>query len=203
MLSFYAFLKEAAERGELVNVLFEERIFQLVGLIDRVVRPLEGAKVDYELIGGMAVFIHVNKVDPTAARNTKDVDLLVNRSDLVRVIEIAEANGFQFRHAVGVDMLLYGGDKKQAVHLVFAGEKTKPEQLEPNPSINPIRESVYGSEVWIIPVEDLLRLKLSVNRLKDQVQIQDMDRTGLITPAMERSLSPLLLRNLQRIREAE
>ena len=184
-------------------MLFEERIFQLVGLIDRVVKPLEEAEIAYELIGGMAVFIHVNSIDPTAARNTKDVDLLVNRSDLARVIDVAEANGFEFRHAVGVDMLLYGGDKKQAVHLIFAGEKTKPEQIEPNPTINPIRESVYGSEIWVIPVQDLLRLKLSVNRLKDQVQVQDMDRTGLITPAMESTLSPLLLRNLQRIREAE
>ena len=104
---------------------------------------------------------------------------------------------------MGVDMLLYGGDKKQAVHLVFAGEKTKPEQIEPNPFIDPVRESVYGSEIWVIPLGDLLRLKLSVNRLKDQVQVQDMDRTGLITPAMESSLSPLLLKNLQRIREME
>jgi hypothetical protein len=203
VLSFHEFLTEAAEKGELVNVPFEERIFQLVGLIDRVVRPLERAKIDYELIGGMAVFIHVNKIDPTAARNTKDVDLLVNRSDLERVIKVAEANGFQFRHAVGVNMLLYGGDKKQAVHLVFAGEKTRPQQIEPNPSINPVRESAYGSEVWVIPVADLLRLKLSVNRLKDQVQVQDMDRTGLITPAMESDLSPSLLKTLQRIRELE
>ncbi len=203
MLSFREFLREAAAKGELVNVLFEEQIFQLIGLIDRVVKPLEDANIDYELIGGMAVFIHVNKVDLTAARNTKDVHLLVNRSDLGKIIKVAEANGFQFRPAVDGDLQLYGDDKKQAVYLAFAGEKTKPEQLQPNPSISPVRKSLYGSEVWIIPVEDLLRLKLSVNRLKDQVQVQDMDRTGLITPAMESSLPPLLLQNLLHIRESE
>jgi len=201
MLTFQEFLAEVARKGELVNVSFEEQIFRHVGLIDRVASVLEDAKIPYELIGGMAVFIHVHKLDPISARNTKDVDLMIRKSDLARVIQAAEKNGFVFRHAAGVDMLLYGGDKKQAVHLVFAGEKTKPNQIEPNPDVNPIRERIHGADVWIIPVRDLIRMKLSSDRLSDQVQIQDMDRAGLITPEIERDLPPQLQQNLMRIRD--
>ena len=33
---------------------------------------------------------------------------MIRRDDLQRVITVAETNGFRFRHAAGIDMLLYG-----------------------------------------------------------------------------------------------
>jgi hypothetical protein len=135
----------------------------------------------------MAVFVQVRKVDQAAARNTKDVDLLIRRSDLAAVIEAAGKYDFVFRPTAGVDMLLFKGDKANPVPFVFAGEKTSPAQPHANPEIQPVREQLHGSEFWLIPVADLVRMKLSSNRLRDQLQILDMS-VGLITPQIMRGL---------------
>ncbi len=111
-----------------------------------------------------------------------------------RIAGAAEADGFVFRHAAGEDMPLWKGDKNNPIHFVFAGEKTRPEQPHPNPKLAPVRERLHDSDFWVIPVADLVSMKLSSNRLRDQVQIQDMDQVGLITPQIERTL-PLDLSN--------
>jgi hypothetical protein len=203
MLSFQDFVADAAQKGKVVNLLFEQRVFALVGTLDRIAKVFEQAGIPYELVGGMAVFVHVNKADPTAARNTKDIDLLIRRADLQRVIDAAQAAGFVFRHAESVDMLLCQGDKNNPIHFVFAGEKTRPEQAYPNPQLRPVRETLHNSGFWVIPVADLVRMKLSSYRLRDQVQIQDLDQVGLITPQVE-SLLPADLRDrLSLIREQQ
>ena len=46
---------------------------------------LEKAAIPYAVIGGNAVAAWVSKVDPGAARNTVDVDIMVNRADLPAV----------------------------------------------------------------------------------------------------------------------
>ena len=81
---------------------------------------------------------------------TRDVDLMIRRSDLDRVLEIAEQHGFHFRHAEGLDMLLYGGSTsaRNAVRLIFSGE--------PNPGISPERKQILGKDVHVIPLADLL-----------------------------------------------
>jgi hypothetical protein len=40
MPNFAQFLAEAAEKGEVVNILFEERLFDLVGVLHRLPIPL-------------------------------------------------------------------------------------------------------------------------------------------------------------------
>jgi hypothetical protein len=52
-------------------------------------------------------------------------------------------------------------------------------------------------------VVDLVRMKLTSFRLKDQVHIQDLDSVGLITPAVEASLSEALLERLAQVRASE
>lgn len=151
----------------------------------------------------MAVFVDVRKVDQAAAKNTKDVNLLIHRSDLQRIIEMTGKHDFLFRHAAGVDMLLFKGDKTNPVHFVFAGEKTRPAQPYANPQIEPVREHLHGSEFWVIPVADLVGMKLSSNRLSDQLQILDMNGVGLITPQIEESLPIDLQARLQAIRLLE
>jgi hypothetical protein len=46
-------------------------------------------------------------------------------------------------------------------------------------------------------------MKLTSFRLKDQVHLQDMDSVGLITPAIEHSLSPALRERLGKVRASE
>jgi len=163
------------------------------------------AGVPHELIGGLAVLIHVEEADPEHSTLTRDVDLMIRRSDLERVVDIATLHGFRFRHAAGIDMLLYGPTEsaKNAVHLVFCGEKVRPNQAVSNPAIAPEKKSILGTEVMIIPVGDLVRMKLRAFHDKDRVHVRGMDAAGLITPEIEESLPAELRSRLQHIRETE
>src|SRR5881392_781728 len=55
---------------------------------------LDAAGIPYAVIGGNAVAAWVSKVDPGAARNTVDVDLMLNRSDLDSATEALAKAGF-------------------------------------------------------------------------------------------------------------
>ena len=92
------------------------------------------------------MLVHVEEADPAQSMLTRDVDLMIRRSDLDRVLEIAEQHGFHFRHAGGLDMLLYGGSTsaRNAVRLIFSGE--------PNPGISPERKQILGKDVHVIPL---------------------------------------------------
>jgi hypothetical protein len=183
--------------------VFEERLFNLVGILQKIADPLAAASIPYEIIGGLAVLIHVEEVDPAHSVLTRDVDILISRSDLERVIAVAESHGFRFRHAAGVDMLLYGGKASNAIHLLFAGESVKPAQTAPNPPVAPERKIVKGREVNVIPVAGLVKMKLSANRDKDRVHVRSLDAAGLITPEIERGLPEMLRAALKRVRETE
>jgi hypothetical protein len=150
----------------------------------------------------MAVMVQVNRVEPSAVRNTKDIDIMVYRTDLDRIKEVAQLHGFTFRHAAGLDMLLPPGETKagNAVHLVFSGEKTKANQTSINPPLRPEHISVHGIDVAVIPVLDLVSMKLSNNRDIDRVHVRDLDSVGLITPEIEHVLSSVLHARLQEIR---
>lgn len=197
------FREEIASKGEAVNLMFEERLFNLVDVLQKITEPLTAAAVPHEVIGGLAVLIHVEEADPTHSMLTRDVDILIARSDLRRVIAAAESQGFRFRHAAGVDMLLLGAKSACPVHLLFSGEKVKPSQLTPNPPLAPERKMVRGQQVWVIRLLDLVRMKLSANRDKDRVHIRSLDAAGLITPEIERGLPEPLRSRLQKVRETE
>ena len=128
MLTFEQFLADAANRGEAVNTVFEERLFDLVGILHRISDTLAAELIPYEVIGGLAVLIHVEEANPEHSVLTRDVDIMVLRSDLERVKRNAAKHGFRFRHAAGVDMLIFGDAEstRNAVHLIFSGEKVRP-----------------------------------------------------------------------------
>ena len=204
MLTFEQFLRHAAGKGEAVNLMFEERLFGLVEILHKVTDMFTAEDVSYELIGGMAVAAQIEQVDPDAVMLTRDVDIMIHRSDLERVKQAATRHGFTFRHTAQLDMLLYGEEKKavKGVHLIFSGERVKANQA-PNPPIAPQRITVYGKEVSVVPVVDLVRMKLNAFRDKDRVHVRAMDTIGLITPEVEAQLSDELRSRLQHVRETE
>jgi len=202
-MQFQQFLEETAAKGEVVNLVFEERLFNLVGMLQKIADPLAAANIPYEVIGGLAVLIHVEEADPTHSVLTRDADILIDRSNLERVIAVAESRGFRFRHVAGVDMLMHGEKAIHAVPLLFSGEKVKPSQVMPNPTLAPQRKMIKGQEVWVVPVVDLVRMKLSANQDKDRVHLRSLDAAGLITPEIERGLPESLRARLQRVRETE
>lgn len=199
------FLTDAAAKGELVNTLFEERLFALVGVLHKITDALTAEDIPYELIGGLAVLVHVEEADPEHATLTRDVDLMVNRVDLERIKDAAAKREFRFRHTAGVDMLLYGPTEsaRNAVHLIFSGERVRLTQATPNPPIQPVQKQIQGKEVMVIPVADLVRMKLSSYRDKDRVHVRSMDAAGLITVDIEKTLSHELASRLSHVRETE
>lgn len=205
MPDFAQFLADAARRGEAVNTLFEQRLFDLVSVLHKITDALTGAGIPHELIGGLAVLVHVEEAEPEHSVLTRDIDLMVRRPDLERVKNAAAKAGFRFRHVAGVDMLLYGDtdSARNAVHLIFSGEKVRPHQATPNPPIAPERKRIQGREIMIIPVADLVRMKLSSFRDKDRVHVRSMDAAGLITSDVEKSLPAELQSRLQHVRETE
>jgi len=209
MVTFAEFLENAASRREFVNILFEERVFELIGTLQELSLPLEQAGVPHELVGGLAVFLHVENADSTHSSLTRDIDIMIQRDDLPRVVAIAENYGLRFRHSAGrsidMDMLLFGetNSARNAIHLLYAGEKVKATQLESHPRINPVRAGLHGQDFWVIPVLDLVRMKLSSYRDKDRVHVRGMDVAGLITSDVEKGLSEELLARLRNVRETK
>jgi hypothetical protein len=205
VLTFEQFLRTTAAEGEAINTLFEERLFELVGVLHKIAQLLTDEGIPYELIGGLAVLVHVEEANPELTTLTRDVDLMIRREDLGRIKQAAGAHGFRFRHTAGIDMLMYGktDSARNAVHLIFSGELVRPNQAAPNPPIAPEKKWIHGGEVMLIPVADLVRMKLSSYRLKDQVHIKSMDAAGLITAEVEAKLPTDLSARLQHVRETE
>jgi len=205
VVTFEQFLRTTAAKGEAINTLFEERLFDLVGVLHKIAKVLSDEGVPYELIGGLAVLVHVEDAKPELTALTRDVDLMIRREDLKRIKDAAASHGFRFRHTAGVDMLLYGetDSARNAVHLIFSGEKVRPNQAAPNPPIAPEKKRIHGGEVMVIPVADLVQMKLSSFRDRDRVHVRSMDTAGLITPEVEAKLPAGLLTRLQHVRETE
>ena len=180
---------------------YDRHVEQLFEVLNRVSSALRQAGIEYRVIGGIAVYLHVAERDELAARMTRDIDLTVNRWDLDRIAEAVRPYGFALRHVAGIDMLVDAAkpSARSAVHLVMAGERVRPTDIAPIPELSAPVETSEG--ILIVPVADLLRMKLTSFRLKDKVHIQDLDGVGLITPEVEATLPGELLERLKEVRE--
>jgi hypothetical protein len=160
-----------------------ERSFKAVDKVrDRLLRAtaaLEQAGVAYAVIGGNAVATWVGRVDESAVRFTRDVDLLIRRADLEAAKAALEPAGFIYRHAKSIDMFLDGPDAKarDALHIVFAGEKVRPDSMWPAPDI---AEAEPAEAFRVLRLEPLVRMKLTAFRDKDRTHLRDMLDVGLI-----------------------
>jgi len=150
------------------------------------------------VLGGNAVAAWVSRVDEAAVRNTRDVDILIRRADLPAVARAMTKAGFVHRHAAGVDMMLDGPEAKarDAVHLVFAGEKVRPEYPLPAPDV---QECEQAPSFRLLSLESLVRMKLTSFRRKDQMHLLDMIDVGLIDAAWTVRFPPELAARLQEL----
>ena len=149
------------------------------GRASRAAGALRQAGIPHVVIGGHAVAAWVARVDIEAIRNTKDVHVLLRREDFARVVGALESAGFRHQSVGGLDLFLDGpeGSVRSAVHVVFAGEMTRPEHLLPAPDVT---ESEAGPDFPVPTLAALVRMKLTSFRLKDKVHLMDLLGVGLI-----------------------
>jgi len=162
----------------------------------RAARSLERAQVQYAIVGGNAVAAWVSRVDESAVRNTRDVDVLLRRSDLDSAAAALAAAGFLRRHAAGLDLFLDGaqGKARDGVHLVFAGEKVRADYLLPAPDVS---ESEPAAGFRVATLDALVRMKLTSFRDRDRVHLRDMIDVGLIDSSWLNRVPPKLAARLQ------
>lgn len=172
-----------------------EKVRQRLG---RATAALEAASIPYAVAGGNAVAVWVSRVDEAAVRNTQDVDVLVRREDLSRIVTALEAAGFVYRRAAGLDLFLDGPTAKarDAVHLVFANEKVRPNEPLNNPDVT---ESEPSDQFRVLSLEALVRIKLTAFRDKDRVHLRDLIGVGLIDATWPARFPPEIGLRLQRI----
>jgi hypothetical protein len=182
---------------------YDNHLEQLTAVAERVCRVLGEAGIEYRVVGGLAVFFHVGSRDPLAARLTKDVDLAVDRADLPRITESVRSLGLEYRHVAGVDMLVDAKAPKarSGIHLLFAGEKVRPNDLEPVPGFS--EPTVNDAGISLVSPAELVRMKLISFRQRDKTHLIDMDSVGLITPEIEAGLSQALRDRLEKVRAEE
>lgn len=187
----------------ITTAAYDTHVIKLFDRMNRLHAALSKVGIPYRIIGGMAVLLHVSERDPGKGRLTRDIDIAVERSKLKGIVAAAIPFGFQYRDAAGVDMHLDDAEPRASsgIHMVFAGEKVRPEYVEPVPGFSEPTRTAEG--VLIAPVADLVCMKLTSFRLKDKVHIQDMDSVGLITPEIERGLSHTLRERLYEVRACE
>jgi hypothetical protein len=157
---------------------------------------LNQAGVPYAVVGGHAVASWVASVDEGAVRNTRDIDLLIRRSDLPAVASALEKAGFVHAKVLDVEMFLDGPDAKpsESIHLLFAGERVRPEYPLPSPDLTTIDDP---AGFRVITLEALVQMKLLSNRRKDLVHVEDLIGVGLIDQSWVVTLPPPLGERLQ------
>jgi len=164
----------------------------------RATAALRDANIPYAVAGGNAVAAWVARVDRAAVRNTQDVDLLVRRSDFDAVKLALEAVGFIHHELMGIDCFIDGpdGSPRDAVHLLYAGEKVRPDYATPSAEVTET-ESAEGYDV--LTLQALIRMKLNSFRRKDQVHLVDMLEVGLIDSSWLAQLTPQHAERLQQL----
>jgi hypothetical protein len=183
------------------DVSWERMILAVERVRERLLRAaaaLEKAGVPYAVVGGNAVAAWVSRVDEGAVRNTKDIDLLLRRVDLSAATEALSRAGFVHRHVRGVDVFLDGPDSKarDAIHLVFAGEKVRPDYVMVAPDIS---ESEATPTFRLISLKPLVRMKLTSFRDRDRTHLRDLIEVGLVDKTWCQHLPEPLATRLQNL----
>lgn len=162
---------------------------------------LREAKVPYAVVGGNAVAAWVSRMDEAAVRNTRDVDILLRREDLPHAILAMAQAGYTHRKVASLgggamDVFLEGPEAKvrDAVHVLFAGERVKADAPVANASVD---EAEEAGDFRLISLPALVRMKLSAWRDKDRMHLRDLAGVGLLDPALAAELPPLLAERLE------
>ena len=171
-------------------------------LLDRARRfsdALRDANIPFSVCGGLSVMAWVETRDPSRARSTKDVDVLMRREDLPRAAAVLAPHGFVFVEVNGVPMFLDGPDGRpsQAVHVVIADERPSRFEQVRTPVLGPSCED--GHVPWPrVDLATLIEMKLLAMRPHDIAHLGDLLRVGLIDRTWRDRIRPELRERFDR-----
>ena len=164
----------------------------------RASQALDRSGIPYAVVGGNAVAAWVSTVDEGAVRNTRDVDVMVDRKDFATVRSALESAGFVYRHLAGIDLFLDSEEAspRDAVHLVFANELVREGEPAPYPSLVSRQRA---EEFSVLGLEALVQIKVTAFRDKDKTHLRDLIEVGLVDDSWTKKLPSPLADRLQSI----
>lgn len=170
----------------------------------RATAALDAAGIPYAVAGGHAVAAWVSRVDEAAVRNTRDVDIVLRRADLPAAAAALAAVGFIHRRVAslgqpgGLEMFLDGpgASPRDAVHVVLAGEKVRPDSPLPTPDV---AEAGPGDGFSLLNLEALVLMKLSAFRDKDRTHLRDLIELGLVDGSWLERVPPAVRGRLEQL----
>jgi hypothetical protein len=165
----------------------------------RAAAALGMAGVPYAVVGGNAVAEWVGSVDQAAVRTTRDVDIMIRRSDFDAAKAALESAGFVFRHVKSIDMFLDGPGAKvrDAVHILYAGEKVRSDAVAESPDVTDSKATADGH--LVLNLAALVTMKLTSYRDKDRMHLRDLLDVELIDASWPARFPPPLAERLQAI----
>ncbi len=154
----------------------------------RAAAALNASGVPYAVTGDDAVAAWVSTVDEAAVRTTRDVDILLRRADLEAAKAALASVGFIHRRVSslgqpgGMEVFLDGPEAgvRDALHIVFAGEKVRSDNPLPAPDVS---ESESADQFQLVSLAALVRMKLTAFRDKDRTHLRDLIELGLVDAA--------------------
>jgi hypothetical protein len=190
----------AVQLGEMSFERVVRAVEKVKERLHRAAATLEAAGIPYAVVGGNAVATWVGRVDEAATRTTQDVDILIARDSLEAAKSALASAGFIYRHVKGIDMFLDGPGAKarDAVHVLFAGEKVRADDPVPAPDLS---ESEPTPAFRVVALEPLVRMKLTSFRDKDRVHLRDMIEVGLVDESWLTRLPTPLTERLRELLE--
>jgi hypothetical protein len=164
----------------------------------RATRSLDAAGVPYAVVGGNAVAEWVARIDEDAVRNTRDVDILIRRTDFPAARACLEAVGFIYHELLDIDTFIDGpqGKPSGGIHLLYAGEKVR---RDDDYNLPEIEESERGVEFQVVNLDAVVRMKLIAWRDKDRTHLRDMIGVGLVDATWPARLPAPLGDRLQKL----
>jgi predicted nucleotidyltransferase len=156
--------------------------------IEDILKSLEKEKVDYAIIGGVAVVLY------GYVRFTKDIDLLIDLSEdnVRRFMKVLAALNFQ--PGVPIDPLDMADQKKReewireknAKVITFYNPKSQLLQIDvlitkDLADMKRTRRKIDGFEISIVDYEDLLKMKKETARPTDLIDIEKLQELRKLT----------------------
>jgi hypothetical protein len=178
-----------------------QEVSRVEHLLKSVTAALDRAGVPYAVIGGNAVATWVARRDVGAVRATKDVDLLLRRSDVARAARALEPLGLVQTDVLGLPVFVEAADPlpSRGVHVVLANEPVRMTDARPAPDLDQVERADSG--FLVLGLLALVTMKLNAYRRIDQVHLEDMLRLGLIDAGLAARLPEDLRQRLREVRD--